>query len=103
MDPTDPIVRLSFAGVTNETQVDTAVLLHRGRALAALGVPAGAIDVLTLANQRRKDRPDELMYQIWYDRAVLYEQMGQKADARREMERLYVADLECADVRKRLK
>ena len=124
LDPTDPIVLLSFAelalntpqdrvlmervvglttGVTNETPVDTAVLLYRGRALVELGTLTGAIDVLTLANRRRKDRPDDLRRQIRYDRALLYEQVGRKADARREMERLYAADPEFADLRERLR
>jgi predicted Zn-dependent protease len=66
-------------------------------------MPAGAIDVLTLANRRRKDRPDELMRQIRYDRALLYEQVGRKADARREMERLYAEAPGFPDLRKRLR
>jgi len=124
LDPTDPIVLLSFAElaldtpedhallarvveltkeIPNETPVDTAALLYRGRALAELGMPAGAIDVLTLANRRRKDRPDELMRQIRYDRALLYEQVGRKADARREMERLYAEAPGFPDLRKRLR
>ncbi|RXV58100.1 hypothetical protein C6W92_16995 [Roseovarius sp. A46] len=85
LDPTDPIVLLSFAElalvtpddrslmdrvmratvhVENETPVDTAILLYRGRALAALGLSEAAIDVFTLANRRRKDRPDGLSHQI---------------------------------------
>ena len=124
IDPTDPIILLSFAelgldtpqdralmerlvdlttDIPNDTPVDTALLLYRGRALAALGIPTGAIDVLTLANRRRKDRPEALMRQIRYDRALLYEQVGRKADARREMERLYAADPEFADLRERLR
>lgn len=123
LDPTDPVILLSFAelaldtptdrtlmervveltaGVANETPVDTAVLLYRGRALAALGMSIGAIDVLTLASRRRKDRPNELMRQIRYDRALLYEQLGRKVDARREMERLYAEAPGFADLRNRL-
>lgn len=92
IDPTDPVVLLSFAElaldtpddrvlmdrvvratvhVENETPVDTAILLYRGKALAALGLPDAAIDVFTVANRRRKDRPEALLHQIRYDRAVL--------------------------------
>jgi tetratricopeptide (TPR) repeat protein len=113
LDPTDPVVLVSFAelaldtpddralmervvratvNVENETPVDTAILLYRARALAALSMPDAAIDVFTLANRRRKDRPEVLMRQIRYDRAVLYDQVGRKAQARREFERLYAAD-----------
>ena len=123
IDPTDPVVQLSFAElaldtsedralmdrvvratahVENETPVDTAILLYRGKALAALGMPDAAIDVLTLANRRRKDRPEGLMHQICYDRAMLYEQGGGRAQARREFEWLYAADPSFEDVRARL-
>jgi tetratricopeptide (TPR) repeat protein len=123
MDSTDPVVLLSFAElaldssddralmdrvvrstahVENETPVDTAILLYRGRALAALGMPDAAIDVLTLANRRRKDRPEGLLHQIRYDRAVLYEEVGRKAQARREFERLYAEDPSFEDLRERL-
>jgi len=43
------------------------------------------------------------MWQIRYDRAVLYEQVGRKAQARREFERLYAADPNYEDVAERLK
>lgn len=123
LDPTDPVVLLSFVElaldtpddrslidrvvratvhVENETPVDTAILLYRGKALAALGMPDAAIDVYTLANRRRKDRPEGLMHQIRYERAVLYEQAGRRAQARREFERLYAADPSFEDVRARL-
>lgn len=123
IDPTDPVVLLSFAElaldtpddralmdrvvratvhVENETPVDTAILLYRGKALAALGLPDAAIDVFTLGNRRRKDRPEALLHQIRYDRAVLYHETGQRARARREFERLYAADPGFEDVAERL-
>lgn len=123
IDPSDPVVLLSFAELAldtpedralmdrvvratvdleNETPVDTAILLYRGRALAALGLPDAAIDVFTLANRRRKDRPEALLHQIRYDRAVLYHQTGQRARARREFERIYAADPGFEDVAERL-
>ena len=123
IDPADPVVLLSFAElaldtpehralmdqvvrataqVENETPVDTAILLYRGKALAALGLPDAAIDVFTLANRRRKDRPEALLHQVRYDRAVLYEDVGRKAQARREFERLYAEDPGLEDVAERL-
>ena len=123
IDASDPVVLLSFAElaldspedralmdrvvrmtahVENETPVDTAILLYRGRALAALGMPDAAIDVFTLANRRRKDRPEGLLHQIRHDRAVLYDETGQRARARSEFERIYAADPLFEDVRERL-
>jgi tetratricopeptide (TPR) repeat protein len=123
IEPGDPVVLLSFAeltlengatraqlerivalsaGITNETPVDTALLLYRGRALARLGLADAAIDVFTLALRRRKDRSDGLLRQLRYERAVLYDQVGRKAQARRELERLYAEDPGFEDVRERL-
>jgi tetratricopeptide (TPR) repeat protein len=97
----DRVVRATVH-VENETPVDTAILLYRGRALAALGLPDAAIDVFTLANRRRKDRPDALLHQVRYDRAVLYHETGQRARARRQFERIYAADPGFEDVAERL-
>jgi len=123
IDPSDPVVLLSFAElaldtpedralmdrvvratahVDNETPVDTAILLYRGQALVALGLPDAAIDVFTLANRRRKDRPEALLHQVRYDRAVLYHETGQRARARSEFERIYAADPGFEDVAERL-
>ena len=123
IDETDPVVLLSFAElaldieddralwervaratahVAHVTPVDTAILLYRARALKSLGMPDAAINVLTQANRRRKDRPEGLMLQIRYDRAVLYDQRGRKTQARREFERLYAESPDFEDVRCRL-
>lgn len=121
--PDDPVVVLSFAelaldrpadralmdrvieltaAATNETAIDTAILLYRGRALAALGLDQAAIHVLTQANRRHKDRPPALMQQIRHDRAALYAKTGRKAQARREFERLYAETPDFPGLRDRL-
>ena len=123
IDATDPVVLLSFAElaldtprdralmdrlvratvhVENDTPLDTAILLYRGKALAALGLPDAAIDVFTLANRRRKDRPEALLHQIRYDRARLYHETGQRARAQRQFERIYAANPDFEDVAERL-
>mgnify|MGYP002621549782 CR=1 FL=1 len=103
IEPADPVVLLSFAeltlegdadraqlervvaltaGIANETPVEAALLLYWGRALARLGLADAAIDVFTLALRRRKDRADTLLRQLRCERAVLYDQVGRKAQAR---------------------
>ena len=86
--------------VENETPVDTAILLYRARALAAMDMPAAAVDVLTVANRRRKDRPQDLLLQIRYDRAMLYQQLGRRAQAKQEFDRIYAVDPDFEDVAK---
>ena len=90
------------AGIENETPVDTAILLLRGRALARLGLRDAAIDELTKAYRRRKDRPEELRLQIRYDRALLLREKGRAARARRELEAIYSADPSFEDVARQL-
>jgi len=122
LDKSDPVVLLSFAelaldhpkpehlrriaelsaSVENETPVHTALLLYRARALVSLGLPGAAIDVLTLALRRRKDRPDELLRQVRYERALLYDGQRRQAQARREFERIYAEDPGFEDVAERL-
>jgi tetratricopeptide (TPR) repeat protein len=123
IEPGDPVVLLSFAelileddadraqlervvaltaGIANETPVETSLLLYRGRALARLGLADAATDVLTFALRRRKDRADTLLRQLRYERAVLYDQVGRKAQGRRELERVYAEDPGFGDVRERL-
>lgn len=86
IDASDPVVLLSFAelvlddsdpeqlrrvvelsvSIDNETPIHTALLLYRARALAGLKLPQAAIEVLTVALRRRKNRPDELLRQLRY-------------------------------------
>jgi len=84
----DRIVTQS-ANLQNETAIDTALLLYRGRSLAAQGLLEAAIQTLTLAARRRKDRPERLIHQIRFDRAELNDRAGRLAQGRREFERLY--------------
>ena len=85
IDETDPVVLLSFALDTP----DDGGLCDR-----VVRAPAHIDNV----NRRRKDRPERLMHQIRYDRAMLYEEAGQRGRARSEFERIYAADPGFEDV-----
>ncbi len=76
------------AGVTNESSVHAALLLHRGQALRALGLDTPARDALTAALRRRKDRDPDLLRAIRRERARVYRDLGQRARARGEWERI---------------
>lgn len=124
LEPDDVVVRLSLAelllavrpdersahrkvvelaeGAANETAVHTALLLYKGRALRKLGLFEAARDTLTAALRRRKGRPEELLRALRYERALVYEKLGQGRRARGEFEKLYAEDPDYEDVATRL-
>ncbi|MCC5874791.1 MAG: DUF4236 domain-containing protein [Candidatus Sumerlaeia bacterium] len=97
----DQVVRLA-SGLTNADTLETAILLHKGEALHKLGFLEEARDTLTKAYARKKDRPAELLRSIAYERACIYEELGQKARARAEFARIYAEAPDHEDVAQRL-
>jgi tetratricopeptide (TPR) repeat protein len=95
------IVRMT-RDVENITPVHAALLLYKARALVRLGLHTAARDTLTTALRRRKDRPDDLLHAVRYERALVYEAMGSARRARGELERLYAEAPDYEDVAERL-
>ncbi len=85
------IVELA-GGVKNESPIHAALMLYKAKALRVLGLDTAARDVLTAALRKKKGREPELLHAIRYERACLYEQLGEKSRARREYEKLYAED-----------
>lgn len=119
LEPDDPVVKLSLAellfeskrypdairllqGMENTDAVQTGCLLYLGRALAEQGLYDAALPVLSAALRRRKDRPAELLHEIRYRLALVYERAGRATQARRELERLYGEAPDFEDVAERL-
>lgn len=90
------------APVGNETAIHTAVLLLRGKALVRLGMDHAAEGVFTTALRRTKDRAETLLREIRYQRALVFERLGKRVQARRELERVYAEDPGFEDVAMRL-
>lgn len=90
------------AGVDNESDYHAVLLLYRARALRGQGLNDGARDVLTGALKRTKDRAAEVLLGLRYERALIYEQLGQAREARADLEKVYAADPGYADVKQRL-
>lgn len=90
------------ADTENETPVHAALLLYKARALRALGLDDAAVKTFTVAYRRKKDRPDDLLRQIRYERALAYEAVGRKSRARRELEAIYAEAPDFEDVADRL-
>ena len=97
----DQVVQLS-AGLENETPVHAALLLYKARALRALGLDEVAVSTLTQAYRRKKDRPEALLRQIRYERALAYAVVGRNSDSRRELSAIYAEEPGFDDVAERL-
>jgi tetratricopeptide (TPR) repeat protein len=124
LEPGDIVVRLSLAellmegeeltketcqkvvqlteGMTNESAVHTALLFYKARALRGLSLLDAALDVLNGAVKRKKDRSDELLRALRYERALIYAQQGDSKKARTELEKLYAEAPDYEDVKQRL-
>lgn len=118
-DPSDIVIKLSFAELLldedvpdpnncrralklaseteNRSALHAALMLYKARALRHLGLYAAARDTLTQTLRRKKDRPSDLLQALSYERALVYEQMGQTTRARTAIENLYAADPDFED------
>lgn len=122
--PADPVVRLSLAELlvhrlpvdrasleeaaklgedaTNDSAIHAALRLHRATALRGLGLPDGAVALLSETLRRTADRPAELLHALRYERALAYEAAGQPKRARVDLERLYAEAPGYEDIATRL-
>lgn len=122
-DPKDPVVLLSLVeilteeeadaaawrrvvgltkDVQNDSEVETATLYWKSRALRLLGLTDAASDTLAVALRRKAGRNPELLKAIRYERALVFDATGQAARARQEFGRIYAEDPTYEDVAKRL-
>ena len=95
------LIRLS-KGIENDSAVHAAVLLYKGWALRKLEMNEAAREVLSLAMRKKKGRSEELLRAIRYQRALVYEALGDKRRNRQELERIYASDPDYEDVGQRL-
>jgi len=95
------VVRL-VEGIENETSIHAALMLYKAKALRHLGLLTAARDTLTAALRRKKGRSDDLLRALRYERALAYEDLGQKSRARAEFEKLYAEASDFEDVAVRL-
>jgi len=124
LEPGDPVIKLSLAELLLDTEtpergacrrvlrlteelenrdpIHAALLLYKARALRGLGLDEAARMVLGTALRRRKDRSPELLHALRYERALCYAALGEARRARRDLERLYAAAPDYADVAARL-
>jgi len=95
------VVRLA-GSIENETPIHTSLLLYKARALRGLGLLDAARDTLTDALKRKKERSEELLRALRYERALVYVDLGQQRRACSELEKLYAEAPDYEDVAARL-
>ncbi len=95
------VVRL-VEDIENETSIHAALMLYKAKALRHLGLATAARDTLTAALRRKKGQSDDLLRALRYERALAYEDLGQKSRARAEFEKLYAEDTDFEDIAERL-
>jgi tetratricopeptide (TPR) repeat protein len=89
-------------GVENASAIHATLLLCKAQALRGLGLRDAALETLTKTLGRKKDRSSELIRALRYERAVVYEELGQTKRARAEFEKIYAEDPGYEDVATRL-
>ena len=91
-----------IGNVDNESSVHAALLFYKAHALRTLGLLTAAREALTSALRKTKDRGDDLLRAIRFERACVYDEMGQATRARQEYEKVYSEDPRHEDVADRL-
>lgn len=92
----DEIVDVA-AGVTNEDDVSLQVRLIQARAFREQGINEAALEAYKDA-LRSKKRDSELLKAARYERGKLYIAIGEKAQGRKDLEKLYAEDARFGDV-----
>jgi tetratricopeptide (TPR) repeat protein len=95
------VSRVTEGFETNEDDLTAQLLAIRAHALGELNMPEAALTVAKEALRFKKRRPETLRF-ARYIRAGSYEQLGRRAQARKEPERIYAEDARYADVAQRL-
>lgn len=95
------VVRLA-EGIDNDSEIHAGLLLYKAKALRKLGLLTAARDTLTKTLRRKKNRSDELMRALRYERVTVYDELGHAKRARADLEKLYAEAPDYEDVAERL-
>jgi tetratricopeptide (TPR) repeat protein len=96
----DEVVELS-AGIANSDDVSAELCVVLARALSAKGLNDGALAACKEA-LRSKKRNNGTLTDARYVRAIAYERIGKRGQARKELELIYTTEPGYRDVRQRL-
>ncbi len=88
--------------IQNDSPIHTALMLYHARALKTLGLLQAAKEVLSSALRKKKDRDNHLLLALRYERALVYQALGQSKRAKTELEKIYAESPDYQDVSKLL-
>lgn len=97
-DGDDEGVVETAANAANDSDIGLACLHWKGKALARMGLNSAALEAFSAGLKRTAKRNPDLLKEVRYDRAALYEAAGQAARARTDWEKLYAEDPRYRDV-----
>ena len=86
----------------NDSPIHAVLLLYKAKALRGLNMPTAAAEVLSKIIRKTRDRSDELLRAIRYERALAYQDSGENSRYRADLEKLYAEYPDYEDVAKRL-
>ncbi len=90
-------------GTVNEDDVTLSILFYLGQALLRRGYLDAAAEALKAALRRRAGRDPELLLEIRYVLAQVYESSGKMAMAKKQYEQILARDYGFRDVQERLR
>jgi len=93
---------IALAAIENDDQTGTIAALYRSRLLKRQGAGNAAVETLTAALRRKKDRDPHILRRLRYERGKLHEEFGKAAMARKDFESVYAEDPRFEDVAQRL-
>ena len=88
--------------IPSEDNIGLETLIFYGRAMQGKGLHEAAIEVFTRALRKQKDRLPRLLNEARYWRALSYQAMGRRAQANRELQKLFADAPDFRDVAERL-
>lgn len=89
-------------GIENDSPLHTALLLYKAKALRGLKLYEASLETLSSALRKTQGRSKELLLALRYERAVIYEEIGDARKARSEFEKIFAIAPDYEDVAKRL-
>jgi tetratricopeptide (TPR) repeat protein len=98
----DELIKLA-QGTESQDDTTLSILFYLGQAMMREGYQDAAIEILKTALKKRANRDAELLLEVRYVLAQVYESSGKKAIAKKQYEQILAKDYDFRDVQEKLK